>query len=327
MHHAYLSRRSFLLGGGAVLGLHPSMRALGQQSSPAPDNNVQRTYHILGVPLRSGSLYPGSEDDARAYRDAQILARLRAAGCTVLDDGDIALPSYLPHHSIPPIRSWPGPRIVWESLIERIVPLLKQPGHIPLLVGCDCSVVVGTAQALARSTTDEVHILYIDGDSDDAPPEAGRSQSAATLAVWLLTHDSPFWTGPALPPSNVTLLGNTSPPRPSSSGVRTVLLSDIRRMGAREAARRALAGIPPSAQILLHIDVDVFQKAELPAAYFPHAQGLTLAEGSQLIAALSADARVRLIEVSEYASLRDLDQRWVNKLIDILAHALSGSAR
>jgi arginase family enzyme len=98
-------------------------------------------------------------------------------------------------------------------------------------------------------------------------------------------------------------------------------------MGPGEAARRALAGIPPSAQILLHIDVDVFQKAELPAAYFPHAQGLTLVEGSQLIAALSADARVRLIEVSEYASLRDLDQRWVNKLIDILAHALSGSAR
>src|SRR5215510_9093371 len=31
------------------------------------------TYHLLGVPLRTGSLYPGSEIDAQAYRDAHLL--------------------------------------------------------------------------------------------------------------------------------------------------------------------------------------------------------------------------------------------------------------
>ena len=34
------------------------------------------TYHVLGVPLRTGSLYPGSENDAQAYREAGLLARL-----------------------------------------------------------------------------------------------------------------------------------------------------------------------------------------------------------------------------------------------------------
>lgn len=34
------------------------------------------TYHVLGVPLRTGSLIPGNEDDASAYRDADLVPRL-----------------------------------------------------------------------------------------------------------------------------------------------------------------------------------------------------------------------------------------------------------
>src|SRR4051794_20955178 len=127
-------------------------------------------YHLLGVPLRSGSLYPGSENDALAYRDAQVVQRLRRAGCEVVDDGDVAVPSFLPHHDVAPIKNWPGPRIVWDCIATRIAPLLQQPGHIPVLIGVDCSAVVGTAQALLQATGDgtgeDVHIIYLDGDID-----------------------------------------------------------------------------------------------------------------------------------------------------------------
>src|SRR5262245_37459472 len=135
---------------------------------------IERTYHVLGVPFRSGSLYPGSENDAQAYRAAKLLERLRAAGCHVIDDGDVAIPSYLPHHTVPPIRSWPGPRIAWDCVSERVEPCLRQPGHVPLLIGCDCSVVIGTTQALLRSVRDDVHVLYVDGDVDDAAPDPER---------------------------------------------------------------------------------------------------------------------------------------------------------
>jgi arginase len=79
-------------------------------------DRTERSYHVLGVPLRTGSLYPGSENDAQAYRDVQLLPRLQAAGCKAIDDGDVMVPSYLPHHAIPPIRSWPGPRIAWDCV-------------------------------------------------------------------------------------------------------------------------------------------------------------------------------------------------------------------
>lgn len=285
-----------------------------------------RTYHILGVPLRAGSWYPGNENDAQAYREAQLLQRLRDAGCDARDEGDVAIPSYLPHHTIPPIRSWPGPRIAWECVSERVRPYLQQPGQVPLLIGCDCSVVVGTAQALRSVAAEDVHVLYVDGDFDDAPPNPERCQSAAAMAIWLLTQPSPFWEGPPVRSSQVTVIGATEPsqadPVPSS-----LPLEEVRRSGAKEVARRALAGIPASASILLHFDIDAFSAEEMPAAYFPHANGLTLAEGAEVFRVLANDPRVRLIEVSEYASLRDRDLRSVTKLVELLAGGLGQGER
>jgi arginase len=84
-----------------------------------------------------------------------------------------------------------------------------------------------------------------------------------------------------------------------------------------------LDGLPSSASLVLHLDIDVFAERELPAAYFPHQDGLTLAEGRELLDFLLRDPRIRIIEVSEYASLRDFDRRSVAKIIDLVAHGLA----
>jgi hypothetical protein len=60
----------------------------------------------------------------------------------------------------------------------------------------------------------------------------------------------------------------------------------------------------------------------MPAAYFPHADGLRLSEAAALLPALLADPRLRLIEVAEYAALRDVAQRDVSALIDLLVEGL-----
>jgi arginase family enzyme len=90
-----------------------------------------------------------------------------------------------------------------------------------------------------------------------------------------------------------------------------------------EAARRILQSIPASAPILLHFDIDVLQQQEMPAAYFPHGEGLSLSEAQELMGVFLKDSRIKLIEVSEYAALRDLDQVYVNRLVDLLSDGLS----
>jgi len=277
------------------------------------------TVRLLGVPLRSGSLFPGSENDAKGYREAGLADLLRGAGVPVVDDGDLEIPSYLPHHSIPPIRNWPGPRIVWDLVGERIAPYLRDGDQLPFLLGCDCSIVVGTAQAM--SALGEVHVVYIDGDFDDAPPEATTTRSAAALAVWLLTHESPFSPG-SLPPENVTVIGWSKGPFDGSTRSGSVSLEEVQRIGAREAINGVLRRIPRAARVLVHFDIDVIRESELPASYFPHSDGLPLQQAGEIIEGVLGDQRVRLIEVSEYAALRDPRGECAMKIANLFAHGL-----
>jgi arginase family enzyme len=330
-----MKRREFLTtAGAAALGLTlDSMDAAAQPVSiaaspvqPPPNaEGASPAYVILGVPLRAGSLYPGNENDAQAYRDADLVKRLNDAGRNAVDVGNLPVPSYLPHHSVPPIRSWRSPRIVWELLSEHLTEILKQPGQTPLLIGCDCSVVVGTAQALGKVTSNDIHVLYIDGDCDDAAPVSSRSLSAASCAVWFLTHDSAFWNGPPLKPSQVSFVGWTTPSQSPETGIQSTSLADLRRIGIRQAAQKILAAIPPSAAILLHLDIDVFRGSDLTAIYFPHTEGLSLEEGKELIGLLLQDPRIRHIEISEYAALRDVGQKSVQQLVQILVDKLPPS--
>jgi arginase family enzyme len=320
-----MKRREFLTtAGAAALGLTLDRAYAEGRPGQPPPNALQATptYVILGVPLRAGSLYPGNENDAQAYRDADLVKHLNDAGRNAVDAGNLPIPSYLPHHSVPPIRSWPAPRIVWDLLSEHTTLILAQPGQTPLLIGCDCSVVVGAAQALSKATSNNVHVLYIDGDCDDAAPVSSRSQSAASCAVWFLTHDSPFWNGPPLKPSQVSFVGWTTPSQSPETGIRSTSLADLRRIGIRQSAQQILAAIPPSAAILLHLDIDVFRGSDLTAIYFPHEQGLSLEEGKELIGLLLQDPRIRHIEISEYAALRDVGQTSVHQLVQILVDKL-----
>jgi arginase len=287
-----------------------------------PQYKHQLIYHLIGVPLRTGSLYPGSENDAQPYRDTQLLRRLEADGCQAIDEGDVPIPNYLPHHSIPPIRNWPAPRIAWDCVSEFIAPYLQQPGHIPLLIGGDCSIVVGTTQALMRVYGQGVHILYLDGDIDGVPPQPERCSSAAMMALWLTTQASPFRAGPTLRPSQVTVIGWINDQHSAPMGLQSQPLIEVRRLGPSQAAHQALQTIPAAAPILLHFDIDVLNKHEMPASYFPHSDGLSIAESRELLSIILADARVRIIEVTEYASLRDLDQSSVSRIGELLAAGL-----
>jgi len=52
-----------------------------------PSSPTERIYHLLGVPVRTGSMYPGNENDAPAYRDAQLVTRLMQAAVAPLTKG------------------------------------------------------------------------------------------------------------------------------------------------------------------------------------------------------------------------------------------------
>jgi arginase len=167
-----------------------------------------------------------------------------------------------------------------------------------------------------------VHILYLDGHIDGVAPQPERCSSGAMMALWLTTQVSPFRAGPTLRPSQVTVIGWSDDQHSAPMGLQSLPLAEVRRLGPSEAARQALQSIPAAAPILLHFDIDVLNKEEMPAAYFPPSDGLSIAETRELLGIILADARMRIIEVTEYASLRDLDQSSASRIGELLREAL-----
>jgi arginase family enzyme len=120
----------------------------------------------------------------------------------------------------------------------------------------------------------------------------------------------------------VTVIGWSKGPFLGSSKVGSVSLEQVRTSGAREAANRVLRSIPRDAVILVHFDIDVIRRADLPAAYFPHEDGLSLEQAGEIVETVLGDHRVRLVEVSEYAVLQDPDRQSAVKIADLLAGGL-----
>ncbi len=60
----------------------------------------------------------------------------------------------------------------------------------------------------------------------------------------------------------------------------------------------------------------------MPVAYFPRPEGLKVSEAAELLGVFMRDSRIRAIEISEYASLRDLDRSYVDKLAKLFTDGL-----
>jgi arginase len=96
------------------------------------------------------------------------------------------------------------------------------------------------------------------------------------------------------------------------------------KLGMRTAAALALGAVENGdGPVLVHLDVDVIDPAEMPAkdALTPGA-GLSLQETSELLTALVASPRVVALDVCEFNP--DLDPRglYARRIVEIVARAL-----
>jgi len=117
---------------------------------------------------------PRNENDASLIADVHLLEPLRAAAVRRSTTAMLRSP-VSSHHSIPSIRVGPG-RGSHGPRQRTGHPLPSETLAGTVAHRCDCSVVVGTTQALTGVSGKAFMAPTIDGDFDDAAPDAGRSQ-------------------------------------------------------------------------------------------------------------------------------------------------------
>lgn len=277
--------------------------------------------NLVGVPTFAGALYPGTDETPAALRRKGLLQALEDAGLAVSDFGDIVLPTYLPRHNTAPVRNWPGPRMVWEAIVEQGNKWFA-PERFNLLLGGDCSIVVGVVDHLAKLYGDKLYLLVIDAHVDVVKPDPNVCVGAAAMGLWFLTNENLLWQKPAtINAEQITVLACQNPPA-ETYGIQAITLEQLRQ-SIKNTSEAILARIPENARILIHFDVDVIGKAEMPAAYAPSETGLTIAECRELLTKLVSDTRTIGMEITEFSAIKDEDGSNARNLNNLLADSLS----
>jgi arginase len=211
---------------------------------------------------------------------------------------------------------------------------------MPLVLGGDCSVLLGAALALRRRGGGG--LLFLDGHADFYQPSAEPWGEAASMDLALATGHGPPAVGdlegraPLIRAEDAVVVGfrdaeeqarDGSQPLPSA--LLALDLAALRAAGAAAAAARAAAHLTrPGApeQFWVHVDADVLDDAVMPAVDYRQPGGLSPEELATVLTVAMATGRVAGVDVTIYNPALDPDGAAGAVLTDVLERALGRPA-
>jgi len=318
--------------------IEPSLKlssAIEAEPSRVPsERNAHLYLTVLGAPSNLGLKPPSPEKEpgvrymARALREHGLTSRLHAK-----DAGTVIPPKY--ESTIDPstkIRNTAAIREYSIQLAGRVGSLLDG-GRFPIVIGGDCSILLGSALALRRRG--RYGLLFIDGHSDLLTPETSQSGGAAGMDLALTTGTGPKMltdmesSSPYIQPSDVVVFGyrlpepNDSSPFAPHPPMTAFPLDRIRTEGIDEATTAAVKPFEdPGLEFWIHVDVDVLSPDWMPAVDSPDPGGMTPSELTRSLKKAIASSKCVGMEVTIYDPERDPTGRCAKLIVDILSESL-----
>ncbi|MGH3714036.1 MAG: arginase family protein [Micromonosporaceae bacterium] len=286
----------------------------------------------LGLRPPGPGTVPGCAKAPGALRDHGLLARLHAveAGCVVA-------PRYDP-------EGWrPGDGVCQADVIadytvrlaERIGGLIER-GDFPVVLGGDCSILLGSALAMRRRRAAEggrYGLIFIDGHSDFR--HAGNAEYTGAAAG----EDLALVTGrgqgdltnidelrPYLREEDVVVLGIRDSDEYrmdlKAAGIVHRTVPQIRAEGPGRSAAWAIEELGAVDGYWVHVDVDVLDPAAMPAVDAPDPGGIAFVELEHMIADLVTRPACLGVEVTVFDPDYDPDGRYAAEIVDTLVGGL-----
>ena len=298
---------------------------------------MARRIGLIGVPSSAGAHWPGQEKAPAALRAAGLVERLEAAGCAVVDSGDLPRRRFRPDPGRHP-QGLDAVLAVAREVAER-VEATARAGQTALVLGGDCTIELGTISGLQRAGLDPA-LLYVDGGLDLRTPADNPTgildsmgvahmiglPGAAPELVALgprspLMADElivPFGYEPAMDSDETTLLERRAMPHFPAERV---------RRDPTAVAEEALALVEGrSERFAVHFDVDVIDFVDFPVADVPqHNAGLTFREAMACLGIFAASPALAALTVTEFnPDHGDEGGELAARLAQGIANALAG---
>jgi arginase len=298
---------------------------------------------VLGVASSAGTHHAGQDRAPQALREAGLLDRLRSAGLSVDDRGDVVTEVFAVDHDNPTRRNLAAVARVARTVAD-LVAEVDARGSIPLVIGGDCTITIGVVAGMQRRRP-EIGLFYFDGDADLATPETTTSGVLDAMGVaQLIGLADAELAGladerPMVADQRLVLFGcDESDPETfhqavldTRPGLARFADHQVRADPAGCAADALRALLPASDGFILHFDVDAVDSGDLPLANFPHyGTGITLAQASRALNVVTAAPALAAMVLTEVNPSHDPPghqlQRYVTAVADAIIHGRSANA-
>jgi arginase len=287
---------------------------------------------VFGVPSTAGARAGGAERAAFVLREAGLLDELRKTGARVVNLSDLSLFPFREDPEHPTARNVEVVACALRATADEMTRALAE--GFTIVIGGECTLIVGALAGARAALGRPVGVVYIDANADLNTPETTPSGFLSGMALALALGrgpralTAPMGAPPVLEPDHVALLGfrGLDPGERGTIGDLGLALPAIaaRRVGMRVAAALALDAVANAdGPLLVHLDVDAIDYAEMPVKEPVDGVGLSIAEVSDLITALVASPRVVGLHVAEFNPDRDPEGVHARKVIGLLARAVA----
>jgi arginase len=293
-------------------------------------NQAPRSVAVIGAGLDLGAGRRGVDMGPSAIRYAGLADRLRELGVDYLDLGDVMT-------AVPEATGVGDERLRYidevKETCERVAELVSRAsrdGHVPLVLGGDHSVALGTVGGLA-SVRGPGGVLWVDAHGDLNRPETSPSGNvhgmvlAALLGLAGPGFESEAWPLPAA--ERVALVGIRS----LDAGERELLrdldavvftISDVDRMGVEPAIRRSLEHVGDGGFVHLSLDMDVIDPEVAPGVGTPVRGGFSYREAHLALELVAESGLLGSLDVVEVNPIFDRENATGKLAVDLIASAL-----
>lgn len=211
-------------------------------------------------------------------------------------------------------------------------------GEFPVVIGGDCSILLGCTLGLKRRG--RYGLLFLDGHADFYAPHQSLTGEAADMDLALVSGRGPDAVvdlegqKPYVRDEDIVVFAHRDAAlahKYGSQDVRTTRmtvsdLTEVRRSGAKTAAARAVGHLAAAASrgFWIHLDVDVLDDAVMPAVDYRMTDGLDFDELADVLKAAVASGRAVGINITIFNPNLDPNRSVARNLVDCLARGLGG---
>jgi len=290
-----------------------------------------RTAALIGAPTDIGASERGASMGPEALRVAGLQHRLEEYGLDVVDRGNLAGPG---NPGRPPVAGYRhlAEVVDWNRRVHDAVLAELREQRLPVLLGGDHSLSVGSISAVARHCRDQgrrLRVLWLDAHADFNTNDLSPSGNLHGMPVACLCGFGPpellalAGRVPALRPDEIRQVGirSVDPGERRFVHEQGIDVFDMRYVdeeGMRATMEAALAGLDADTHLHVSFDVDFLDPEIAPGVGTTVPGGPTYREAQLCMEMIADTGRLSSLDIVELNPAFDVRNRTATLAVDLV---------